>query len=102
VRAAQGASSADGPDGVLTPVSRMLGVEGRAVTTPPVGTLLPAQRLPFVVLIAAALTATLVGPRFGAAALVLWLVLAGQPGRGAPAARPAAPGTGTALGSAPR
>jgi hypothetical protein len=80
----------------------MLGVEGRALTTPPLGTFLPAQRLPYVVLIAAALAATLAGPRVGAAALVLWLVLAGQPGRGPPSARPAAPGTGTALGSAPR
>jgi len=93
--AAAGAG-ADGPDGIFTPVSRALGVEGRAIHTPAFAGI-GSQRIPLVVLIIAA-GLSMFEPRYGLAFGIICLIYMqnrnADPGAGA-AGAPGAGGQAT-------
>ena len=68
-------AQANGPDGVLTPISRAIGIEGRHLTAPPIPQLgfNGPTRIPYIHIILAGVITVTFGVRAGLIASVLYL-----------------------------
>jgi len=62
-----------GVDGVFTPLSTALGIQGRRLTTPSLFGV-PAMEFPLIVLVLAAAIGALAGIRFGAAFFIIYML----------------------------
>jgi len=63
----------EGLEGPLTPISRALGVEGKVFETPAIFGV-PSQRIPLVLLIIVAGIGLILGPRFAAGFVLVYMV----------------------------